>query len=253
MSEGSSNGPPRRYTERSGGRPIVGLVPPGGREPRIGVRDASSSGGDRGPGRPADRRIPTLILTRPEIGLRRCGSAVCRRARGGTSPAFVWSSSPGDDFNYWYGDRAAFVAELEEFFTGARSSAIDEQRGLATVLFTDIVGSTARSADSATTLGRGSRSARRDRPARAGPASGTSRSRRWATGSSRPSTAPLERSECARAIVEEVRLLGIEIRAGLHTGEIDTRGRRYLRDRRRDRGTGAAPWPVRRRCSSPRP
>ena len=53
---------------------------------------------------------------------------------------------PGRDFNYWYGDRAAFVAELEEFFTGARSSAIDEQRGLATVLFTDIVGATERAA-----------------------------------------------------------------------------------------------------------
>ncbi|HEY8800670.1 MAG TPA: hypothetical protein VIM20_08735, partial [Candidatus Limnocylindrales bacterium] len=48
---------------------------------------------------------------------------------------------PGTDNLIWAGDQGPLVAEIEEFITGARSTAPVDRR-LATVLFTDIVGST---------------------------------------------------------------------------------------------------------------
>ena len=55
-------------------------------------------------------------------------------------------------------------------------------------------------------------------------ATAAARSRRSATGSWPPSTARARRSACAQAIREGVRALGVEIRAGLHTGEVELIG-----------------------------
>jgi class 3 adenylate cyclase len=52
---------------------------------------------------------------------------------------------PGDDHVFYVGDTDGLVDEIEEFLTGIRGSA-DADRVLATVLFTDIVGSTAEAA-----------------------------------------------------------------------------------------------------------
>ena len=52
------------------------------------------------------------------------------------SRAFIRSNSQVEISRTGSAIRAAFVAELEEFFTGARSPIDDERRGLATVLFT---------------------------------------------------------------------------------------------------------------------
>ena len=46
----------------------------------------------------------------------------------------------------WAGDSEAVLGEVEEFLTGARSAA-EPDRVLATVMFTDIVGSTERAAE----------------------------------------------------------------------------------------------------------
>ena len=70
------------------------------------------------------------------------------------------------------------------------------------------------------------------------PATAGVRSRRWATGSSPRSTARLAPSAARRPSSTALRDLGIEVRAGLHTGEIETRRRRRGRHRRRDRRAG---------------
>ena len=105
--------------------------------------------------------------------------------------------------------------------TGAGSS-VDSDRVLATVLFTDIV-------DSSDAAGRARRpgvaraagAAPRDRPPRARSAFAARRSIRRATGSSRASTAPREASAVRARSSMAVTELGIEVRAGLHTGECE--------------------------------
>src|SRR6267378_2429276 len=55
---------------------------------------------------------------------------------------------PGSDHAYWTGDVEALHGDIEEFITGHRESpSTDLERVLATVLFTDIVGSTRSAAE----------------------------------------------------------------------------------------------------------
>ena len=56
------------------------------------------------------------------------------------------------------------------------------------------------------------------------PATAATRSRRPATASSPPSTGPARAVKCAQAICEAVKPLGLEVRAGCHTGEIELLG-----------------------------
>ena len=117
----------------------------------------------------------------------------------------------------------AFGDEIEEFLTGARPAAhID--RALATVLFTDIVSSTAevsRLGDARWTdlLDQHdavvARELERHRGRKVNP-----------TGDGILATfdGPARAVKCAQAIIDAVRPLGIEIRAGLHTGEVELRG-----------------------------
>jgi class 3 adenylate cyclase len=53
---------------------------------------------------------------------------------------------PGTDELIWAGDQDALVAEIQEFVTGARP-VMEPDRLLATILFTDIVGSTRLAAE----------------------------------------------------------------------------------------------------------
>ena len=121
------------------------------------------------------------------------------------------------------GDSDADLDEIEEFLTGSRHGP-DSDRVLATVLFTDIVGSTER----ATKLGdRAWRDlldahdgvVRRQLERFRGREVNTAGDGFLATFDG-PGRAIL----CACAIRDAVRALGIEVRAGLHTGEIELRG-----------------------------
>jgi class 3 adenylate cyclase len=130
---------------------------------------------------------------------------------------------PGRDNLIFAGDSDAVVDEIEEFLTGARHApALD--RVLATVLFTDIVGSTERASE----LGDGrwrdlldahDRAVRRQLERFRGREVNTVGDGFLATFDG-PGRAIL----CACAIRDAVRVLGIEVRAGLHTGEIELRG-----------------------------
>jgi class 3 adenylate cyclase len=129
----------------------------------------------------------------------------------------------GEDHFPWVGDSDAALAAIEEFLTGVRPGPAPE-RVLATVLFTDIVDST----ELATELG----------------------DRRWRElleehqklvrerltrfeGREIKTTGdgflaifdgPSRAAECARAVAEDMPSLGIEVRAGLHAGEVELMG-----------------------------
>jgi class 3 adenylate cyclase len=165
-------------------------------------------------------QAPTLVLHR------RHDRAVNHRAARWLAEQIAGSryvELEGEDHFPWVGDSEAALAAIEEFLTGVRPRPQTE-RALATVLFTDIVDSTRLAGE----LG----------------------DRRWrelleqhqelvrerlrhfegrevkTTGDGFLATfdGPTRAVECARAIADEMPSLGIEVRAGLHTGEVELIG-----------------------------
>jgi pimeloyl-ACP methyl ester carboxylesterase len=130
---------------------------------------------------------------------------------------------PGDDHLPFVGDQDAILDEIEEFLTGVRRG-VETDRVLATVLFTDIVGST----DRAVQLGdRAWRdlldshhlAVRRELDRWRGTEVDTVGDGFLAT-----FDGPARAIRCACAIRDSVRRLGLEVRAGLHTGECEVQG-----------------------------
>jgi class 3 adenylate cyclase len=129
----------------------------------------------------------------------------------------------GDDHQWFAGDTDAIVDEVQEFLTGVRQPR-DLDRVLATVLFTDIVESTETAAELGDARWK-ELLAKHDDRARAE----TDRHRgRYvdSTGDGLFATfdGPARAVRCAQAIGASVRDLGIQIRAGVHTGEVELEG-----------------------------
>jgi class 3 adenylate cyclase len=127
---------------------------------------------------------------------------------------------PGDEHVLWAGDQDGLLAEIEEFLTGTRS-APDYDRVLSTVLFTDIVGSTERARE----LGdRGWHEVLDEHHTRVRGVLEQYRGRELDTagdGFFASFDGPARAIRAACAIREGVQPLGIQIRAGLHTGECE--------------------------------
>jgi class 3 adenylate cyclase len=164
-------------------------------------------------------RVPTLLVHRTDdtlIGVEHS------RYMAERIPDAKLVELPGRDHLWWFGDQDAIVDEVQEFLTGMRP-APQADRILATVMFTDIVGSTERAAE----LGD-----RRWRELLEGHETVVRRELARHRGTEVKTTGdgflatfdgPARGIRCARSIAEGVRPLGIEIRAGLHTGECELR------------------------------
>jgi class 3 adenylate cyclase len=130
---------------------------------------------------------------------------------------------PGDDHSFVFENPEVTIGEVEEFLTGVRS-APEPDRVLATVLFTDIVDSTQTAAalgDSAwRRLLERHQLAVRDALAR----SSGREVKSTGDGFLMTFDGPARAIRCARAIIESSDSLGIEIRAGAHTGECEVMG-----------------------------
>lgn len=124
---------------------------------------------------------------------------------------------------FWADDPTPLVEEIEEFMTGHRETA-DPERVLSTVLFTDIVGSTDRAAEMGdrkwrSLLERHNQVVRNELNRWRGKERGTAGDGFVAT-----FDGPARGVRAARAICQAVRSLGVEIRAGVHTGEVELVG-----------------------------
>jgi pimeloyl-ACP methyl ester carboxylesterase/class 3 adenylate cyclase len=129
----------------------------------------------------------------------------------------------GVDHFPWFADGEKVVSEVEELLTGARS-AVRNERVLATLLLTDIVGSTAKAAATGDRRWREviegyDASVRRCVERFRGHEVSTE-----GDGFIARLDGPARAVACARAIRGGVAGLGVEIRAGVHTGEIELRG-----------------------------
>src|SRR5215831_3150413 len=126
----------------------------------------------------------------------------------------------GTDHLFFAGDADALVDEIQEFLTGVRPQPPVE-RVLATVLFTDIVGSTQRAADLGDErwlelLHSHDAVVRRQLERFQGREVNT-----MGDGFVATFDGPARAIRCATAIRDAVRALGLEVRAGLHTGEVE--------------------------------
>lgn len=163
---------------------------------------------------------PTLIVHRKDARFVGVGHG---RFLAERIPGARYVELPGDDTLYWVGDTTPVLAEIEEFVTGSRGGS-DAERVLTTIVFTDIVGSTQRAAalgddhwrdllDSHDNL------VRRELARFGGREVNTAGDGFVATFSS-PSVA----LDCAEQIVGAVATLGVDVRVGIHAGEVEARG-----------------------------
>jgi pimeloyl-ACP methyl ester carboxylesterase len=165
-------------------------------------------------------RVPTLVMHRTgdrDINVEE-GRYIASRISGAR---FV--ELPGADHFMWTEDADRVLDEIEEFLTGARP-AHETDRVLATVLFTDIVGSTERAAQLGDRRWRAVLDdfygeVRRQLARFRGQEVDTAGDGFLAT-----FDGPARAIGCALAIRAGVGSLGLEIRSGLHTGEVELAG-----------------------------
>ena len=132
---------------------------------------------------------------------------------------------PGADHFPWAGEQDALLDEVERFVRRVQSDEEDTfDRVLATILFTDIVDSTAQAA----AMGdRGWRDVREqhDRVTRTQLTRFRGREvKSLGDGFLAVFDGPARGVRCARAICDSMGRLGVDLRAGLHTGEIEPDG-----------------------------
>jgi class 3 adenylate cyclase len=165
-------------------------------------------------------RVPTLVLHRhgDRVVNWRAGRWMAEQI-----PSARYVELPGPDHFPWVGDSDAVVEEVREFLTGVRV-APEPDRVLATVMFTDVVGSTERAAslgdrrwrdllDAHDAAVRRQLTAFRGREVKA-------------TGDGFLATfdGPARAIRCACALRDAASDLHLDVRVGLHTGEIEVRG-----------------------------
>jgi len=168
-------------------------------------------------------QVPTLVLHRQgdlqvPIG---AGRSLARQISEGSFIEYA-----GEDHLFWSGDVEALLGDIEEFVTGHREGSVsDLERVLATVLFTDIVNSTRSAA------AMGDQTWRRLLDSHDQIAKQTVEKHRGnlikTTGDGILATfdGPGRAVRCALAFGAAAKQIGLPLRAGLHTGEIEMRGR----------------------------
>jgi class 3 adenylate cyclase len=165
-------------------------------------------------------KAPVLVLNKAKHPLLPIRNA---RALAAALPHAQLIELPGTGTAILSNEVDDIADEIQAFLTGTRPPP-RRDRVLATVLFTDIVGSTARAAeigdrDWRELLEQHHRILRDSLDRFGGKEIHTAGDGFLATFDS-----PLRAIECARAAGEAVRSIGLEIRAGVHTGEIELSG-----------------------------
>jgi class 3 adenylate cyclase/pimeloyl-ACP methyl ester carboxylesterase len=165
--------------------------------------------------------VPTLVMHRTDEANKVENSRYLARH----IKSARYTEFPGVDHLPWIGDSRPILGEIEEFLTGGRrESEADLDRVLATVLFTDIVGSTARAVEVGDRawqdlLNQHHSLVREQLQRHRGREINT-----LGDGFVAAFDGPARAVRCGQAIAEGVKKLGIRIRAGVHTGVCQVMG-----------------------------
>jgi class 3 adenylate cyclase len=177
--------------------------------------------------RHCDVRDTLERITAPTLVVHRVDSEFCPVDNGRYIAEHIAGAQflelPGADALYWTDDTAPMLDEIEEFVTGVRGG-FGADRVLTTIMFTDIVGSTERAA----VLGDGRwrdllenhDTIVRHALERFGGFEVNTAGDGFIASFPSPSAA----IACADALIDGIRVLGIEIRVGIHAGEVEVRG-----------------------------
>jgi class 3 adenylate cyclase len=165
-------------------------------------------------------RVPTLVLARRDDRI--VPAAMTRTVAEGI-PGAKFVELPGKDHLAFVGETEPMLAEIEEFFTGRVAAAPDE-RMLATVLFTDLVDSTRIAAELGDRrwrelLERYERDGRREIERLRGRLI-----KFTGDGLLASFDGPARAARAALALRRSASSLGLETRAGVHTGEVELIG-----------------------------
>jgi class 3 adenylate cyclase len=163
-------------------------------------------------------QVPTTVILREDTDGQEAGYVASRIPGAKLLPV------RGAHRVVWMGDLEELSETVEEFLGSIRHEQAAFDRLLATVLFTDIVDSTGQSATMGDQAWRKVEEAH-DQIVRAQLARFRGREiKKMGDGFLATFDGPARAVRCAQAITAAVRPLGIEIRAGLHTGEIELAG-----------------------------
>jgi class 3 adenylate cyclase len=163
-------------------------------------------------------KVPTLVISHTDVPWIRLGHG---RYVADHIPGSRYIERPGPWGLYWIDDVEWTLGEVQAFLTGSRAVPDLDDRVLATVLFTDIVGSTERAATLGDqrwriVLGEHEQAARREVERYRGRLVKLTGDGILAT-----FDGPTRATRCAVALTEAVQDFGIELRAGLHIGEVE--------------------------------
>jgi len=162
-------------------------------------------------------QVPTLVIHRrgDRVVNRRAGEELAAQI-----PSARYAELPGIDHLPWAGDSEAVLGEVEEFLTGARSVA-EPDRVLATVMFTDIVGSTERAGELGDARWRELLAAHQAAVRRELMRFRGREVKALGDGYLATFDGPARAIRCGDAIAETARSSGLEVRVGLHSGEVE--------------------------------
>ena len=165
-------------------------------------------------------QAPTLVLHRRSNVIMRVDHG---RYLADHIPGAKYVELDGADDLYWVGDADTMLDEIEEFLTGVRHGP-GADRVLATILFTDIVGSTQRAVALGDTrwrdlLDQHDMVLRRQLARFGGREVNTT-----GDGVVALFDGPTRAVMCASAIRDAAMQLGVSVRVGIHTGEVERRG-----------------------------
>jgi class 3 adenylate cyclase len=177
---------------------------------------------DLGPILPAVQ-APTLVIHRTGTGLFDLDAT---REVAALLPNAKCVELPGVDELPFLGDSDALLAEIEQFLTGQQHIA-DGDRVLTTVLFTDIVGSTLKAEELGDRRWRHLLDDHHARVRRLLERFGGTEVDTAGDGFFAVFDGPARAVRCAAAICDNVREIGLEVRAGVHTGEVERRGNSF--------------------------
>jgi pimeloyl-ACP methyl ester carboxylesterase len=164
--------------------------------------------------------VPTLVIHRTNDRINPVAGA---RLMAELIPGARFVELPGDEHHPWLGDPGTLLGEVEEFLTGTRGGPASD-RVLATLLFTDIV----RSTQTAARLGDREWNVllethrdivRSELQRHRGREMGTT-----GDGFLALFDGPERAVRCALALIDRLGAIGVSIRAGVHTSEVEVTG-----------------------------